>query len=62
MWRYNVVEIPRADEKRRDDLLWELGRSGWELTQVLEGSSADAADRSVLTLWFKRPAGEDIGV
>jgi len=62
MWRYQVVEVPRGDEKRREELLWELGRSGWELVQVLEGSASDAANRTVITLFFKRPAGEDIGV
>ena len=62
MWRYQIIEVPRADVKRRDEVLWELGRSGWELINVLEGSSADAADRTVLSLYFKRPAGEDIGV
>ena len=62
MWRYQVVEVPRGDEKKREEVLWELGRSGWELVQVLEGSAADAANRTVITLFFKRPAGEDIGV
>jgi hypothetical protein len=62
MWRYQVLEVARGDVKRRDELLWEQGRSGWELVQVIEGSSTDAADRSVLTLFFRRPAGEDIGV
>ena len=62
MWRYKVVEAPRGNEKAREDILWEWGRSGWELVQVIEGSSADPSDRSVVTLFFKRPAGEDIGV
>jgi hypothetical protein len=61
-WRYEVVEVPRADGKARDDLMWEMGRSGWELVQVLEGSAKDAADRSTLLLFFKRSASEDIGV
>jgi hypothetical protein len=62
MWRYLVVVVPREDEKKRDDLLWEQGRAGWELIQVLEGSTGDAGDRSMLTLFFKRSAREDIGV
>jgi hypothetical protein len=62
MWRYLVVEIARGDDKKRDDALWEHGRSGWELVQVVEGSSSDGADAGVLTLYFKRPAGEDIGM
>lgn len=62
MWRYNIIELPRAESKARDDALWELGRAGWELVQVLEGSQSDAADRSRITLFFKRSASEDIGV
>ncbi len=62
MWRYLIVSVPRGEEKARDDLLWEQGRSGWELIQVLEGSATDAGDRTKLTLFFKRSAKEDIGV
>jgi hypothetical protein len=62
MWRYLIVDVPRGDEKKRDDFLWEQGRSGWELVSVLEGSTKDAADRSMITLFFKRSASEDIGV
>jgi len=62
MFRYQVVEVPRADEKARDSVLWELGRSGWELVQVLEGSTKDASDRGKLLLFFKRAASEDIGI
>ena len=62
MYRYKVVGVSRGDEKTRDDLLWDLGRAGWEVIQVLEGSPTDAADRSMITLFFKRSASEDIGV
>jgi len=62
MWRFLVVEVPRSDTKKRDDMMWEQGRSGWELVQVIEGSSADPSDRSVLTMFFRRSATEDIGV
>ena len=62
MYRYNVVGVSRANEKARDDLLWDLGRSGWELIHVLESSPTDAADRSMITFFFKRSATEDIGV
>jgi hypothetical protein len=62
MWRYLIVDVPRSDEKRREEILWEQGRSGWELVQVLEGSARDASDRTMLTLFFKRSASEDIGV
>jgi hypothetical protein len=61
-WRYMVVEVPRCDGKGRDDVLWEQGRAGWELVQVLEGSTKDPADRTSLTLFFKRSATADIGV
>jgi len=62
MWRYKIIEMPRAEDQKRDETLWELGRAGWELVHVMEGTAADAADRGTLTYYFKRPAGEDIGV
>lgn len=62
MYRYQVLEVPRGDEKARDAVFWELGRSGWELVQVLEGSVKDSADRNTLMLFFKRAASEDIGM
>ena len=62
MWRYLVVELPRGDDKRREELLWEHGRAGWELVQVLAGSQADPADAARITLFFKRSATEEIGI
>ncbi len=62
VFRYNVIEVPRADTKARDDAMWEMGRSGWELVNVLQGSETDATDLSKVLLFFKRAAGEDIGV
>jgi hypothetical protein len=62
MWRYNIVELPRADIEKREALLWELGRSGWEMVQILPGSWADGSAAETITLVFKRPAGDDIGV
>jgi hypothetical protein len=62
LFRYQVVEVSRTDEKSRDATLYELGRSGWELVQVTEGSTKDPADRSTFTCFFKRAASEDIGM
>ena len=62
LWRYNVIEVSRTDEKSRDALLWEMGRSGWELVTALPGSAKDPVDVTVLTLLFKREAGSDIGI
>ncbi len=62
LYRYAVIEIDRADPRKRDEVLWEQGRSGWELIHVLPGSFADPADAARVTLWFKRPAETDIGV
>jgi hypothetical protein len=60
MFRYNVLEVSRLDPEARDEKLRELGRSGWELVSVLDGSSKDPLDRSMLTFFFKRSATEDI--
>ena len=62
MFRYKILEVSRLDPEKRDEALWELGRSGWELVSVIDGSSKDAADRSMLTFFFKRAASEDIGI
>ena len=62
VYRYNVIEVERGSPKARDDAMWEMGRSGWELVTVLAGSETDASDGSKLLLFFKRAAGEDIGV
>ena len=62
MWRYNIIGVPRGDAAKRDEVLWEAGRSGWELIHVLDGSPTDASDKTQITLYFKRSAGEDIGV
>ena len=62
VYRYNVIEVGRTDPRARDDAMWEMGRSGWELVSVIPGSAADPTDLSKLTMFFKRAAGEDIGV
>jgi hypothetical protein len=62
VYRYQVVVLPRGDEKVRDDRLWELGRAGWDLVSVLPGSYADPADAGSVTLFLRRAASEDIGV
>jgi hypothetical protein len=62
MYRFQIISVPRADTARRDEVLWELGRSGWDLIHILEGSETDAADKSQITLWFKREASADIGM
>ena len=62
VYRYNVIEVERTPPKARDDAMWEMGRSGWELVTVLSGSATDPGDGTKLLLFFKRAAGEDIGV
>jgi hypothetical protein len=62
MYRFQIVSVPRADTDKRDEVLWELGRSGWDLIQVLEGSATDATDKSQINMWFKREASSDIGM
>jgi hypothetical protein len=62
MYRYLVVEVSRKDPEKMEEVLREHGRSSWDLVQAVEGSSADPADRSMLTLFFRRSATDDIGV
>ncbi|HEU4394368.1 MAG TPA: hypothetical protein VFS92_02310 [Planctomycetota bacterium] len=60
MFRYKILELSRLDPEKRDEELREVGRAGWELVSVIDGSSKDAADRATLTYFFKRAASEDI--
>ena len=50
MFRYQVIEVSRDDEASRDPSLWELGRSGWELVQVVPGLNPEN-----LVAYLKRP-------
>ncbi|MHC4820281.1 MAG: hypothetical protein ACYTDX_01005 [Planctomycetota bacterium] len=62
MYRYQIVEISRADTEKREETLWEMGRSGWELVQIVSGSDENPEDKGTLSLWFKRAAEADIGL
>ena len=63
LYKYDVVVLPSVDSKERDERIWELGRSGWELCAVLAGDwkSGNSADTTKMTWFLKREATHDIG-
>ena len=61
LWKYEVVVIDAADSKQREEAIWELGRGGWELVQILQGDyKTGDKDAPKLTLFLKREATHDI--
>lgn len=63
LWKYEIVVLSAADSKEREDKLWELGRSGWELVSTLAGDwkTGATADLTKMTMILKREATHDIG-
>lgn len=63
LWKYEIVVMTAADSKEREERVWELGRSGWELISVLPGDwkTGNTADATKMTWFLKREATHDIG-
>ncbi len=62
LWKYDLVVLDASATKERDDAIWELGRSGWELVQILAGDWKNGRpdDRAKMTWFVKRQATHDI--
>ena len=63
LWKYDLVVMSAADSKEREERIWELGRSGWDVCAVLAGDwkTGNVADTSKMTWFVKREATHDIG-
>lgn len=63
LWKYEIAVMPNVEGKERDEKVWELGRSGWELVAVLAGDwkNGNPGDTSKMTWFLKREATHDIG-
>ena len=63
LWKYEIVVLPSADSKEREEKVWELGRGGWELVAVLAGDwkGGNGADTTKMTWFLRREATHDIG-
>jgi hypothetical protein len=63
LWKYEIVVLPAAHAKEREEKIWELGRAGWELLVVLPGDwmAGNPADTTKMTWFLKREATHDIG-
>jgi len=62
LYKYDIVVMDAAPSKDREEAIWELGRSGWELISVLPGDWKKGApdDRTKMTWFLKRQATHDI--
>ena len=63
LWKYDIVVLPSADSKEREERIWELGRSGWDVCAILAGDwkNGNVADTSKMSWFVKREATHDIG-
>ena len=62
LYKYDLVVLPATDTKEREETIWEMGRSGWELVTVLPGDwkNGETTDPTKMTWFVKRQATHDI--
>lgn len=62
LWKYEVQVMGAADDAERKEIVWELGRRGWELVSVLKGDwlNGSPEDPAKMTWFLKREATHDI--
>jgi len=62
LFKYDLVVMDAGHNKDREEQIWELGRSGWELVSVLPGDWKKGLpdDRAKMTWFVKRQATHDI--
>ncbi len=62
LFKYDMVVMDSAHSKEREEQIWELGRSGWELVSILPGDWKKGAggDVTKMTWFLKRSASHDI--
>jgi len=62
LFKYDLVVMDAAHTKDREETIWEIGRSGWELVSVLAGDWKTGAttDASKMTWFLRRQATHDI--
>jgi hypothetical protein len=62
LFKYDLVVLEAGPTKEREDAIWEMGRSGWELVSVLAGDwkNGRPADTTKMTWFVKRQATHDI--
>lgn len=62
LYKYDIVVMDSKATKDREETLWELGRSGWELVSVLPGDwkTGNPTDTTKMTWFLRRQATHDI--
>ncbi len=61
LYKYEVKVIEAASTKEREEQIWEIGRSGWELVSVLPGDwMTGETDAKRMTWFLRREATHDI--
>ena len=61
LYKYDIVVLDAEHSKAREESFWELGRSGWEVIQILPGDYKKGDPSAPkITLFMKREATHDI--
>ena len=61
LYKYDIVVLDATHSKDREERIWELGRSGWEIVSVLPGDFKKGDPSAAkMTLFLKREATHDI--
>lgn len=61
IWKYDIVVLDNKHSSAREETFWDLGRSGWEIVQIVPGDmKTGEPDAPKLTLFLKREATHDI--
>ncbi len=61
LYKYDIKVFDAAHSKTREETIWELGRSGWEVITILPGDwMSGERDAPKMTFFLKREATHDI--
>ncbi len=61
LYKYEIIVVDMKATKEREDALWDLGRSGWEVYSVMRGDyKSGEPDAPKLSFFVKREATHDI--
>ncbi len=61
LYKYDIVVLDAKHSKSREEHIWELGRSGWDVVAILPGDyKTGEKDAAKFSMFLKREATHDI--